>query len=398
MRPSLKFLPSLALSALLLSNCTPGAIRAPEVKGLERIKAVQVLILQPSDPDSTREWLRRHREMGFDTVILRAFQLPGDRPHGGAGQVAAWEEGVYYPTRQAPVIKDIMTGFVTLCHEEGLNAYAWMVTRKARFGNTSLPRDVVYSPGDNRFRETSDLDILNDDVYPYLRSLFLDLAATGVDGILLQDDLVSRMGDGFSTANLKLYGEQTGDPTPPYRHLERVQSEDGRTYLRASARFEPWVRWKSSRIIALAKNLEDTVKLYNPKIRVALNLMYEAVTSPENGRLWLSQDLKSALENGPSYAALMLYHRQMQKELGLDLPQTLKLVDRSLDGLAGRLDQRGRVILKFQTRDWKSGEQVPAADLVSALLTTWGKGWSVALIPPPSEQQVQGIAGILEDL
>ncbi|TNF47072.1 hypothetical protein EP232_03905 [bacterium] len=398
MRPSVSLLLTLLLSALPISNCTAGEIRAPEVKDLERIKAVQILILQPADPYSTREWLRRHRELGFDTVILRAFHLPGDRPHEGAGRVDAWQEGVYYPTRHAPVIKDIMTGFVTLCHEEGLKAYAWMVTRKARFGNTNLPRDVVFSPMEKSFRETSDLDILNEDVYPYLKNLFMDLAATGVDGILLQDDLVSRMGDGFSTDNMELYREQTDDPTPPYSHLERARDDDGRMYLRATAHFDPWVRWKSSRIIDLAKNLEDTVRSYNPKIRIALNLMYEAVTSPRNGRLWLSQDLKSALENGPSYAALMLYHRQMQKELGLDLPQVVKLLEQSLDGLADRLDQRGRVILKFQTKDWKSGEPVPSADLVSALLTTWGEGWSVALIPPPSEKQTQGIARILEDL
>jgi len=345
MRPSLKIPFTILFSVFLISTCKPGTIKASETRGLERIKAVQVLVLEAEGPDATRKWLQRHREMGFDTVIFRAFHLPGDRPHTGAGKVAAWQEGVYYPTRHAPVIKDILTGFVALCHEEGLKAYAWMVTRKARFGGPDLPRDVVYSPSDNRFWETPDLDILNPAVYPYLRNLFLDLAATGVDGILLQDDLASRMGDGFSSVNLKLYAEQTGDPVPPYHHLEKVRSEDGRMYLRASEQFEPWVRWKSSRINALARDLEDTVRLYNPGLRVALNLMYEAVTSPENGRLWLSQDLESALDNGPSYAALMLYHLQMQKELGIDLPQALKLVDRSLDSLAGRLDQRERVIL-----------------------------------------------------
>lgn len=399
MRLSTRRLPIVLALLILLSGCANRVIIAPEIQGLERIKAVQVLVLRSKDDASTALWLNRIRRMGFNTVILRAFQLDGDRYHAAAaGQPGIKREGVYFPTRHAPVVKDLMTSFVRLCHKEGLNAYAWMVTRKGAFGNPDLPGDVAYSPDEDTFRTLTDLDIFDPRVRAYLKNLYVDLASTGVDGILLQDDLASRIGEGFTKGNLARYMQQTGDQVPPYSHLFSKHGDDGKTYIKASPAFDGWVQWKTEGITSLARELEDTVRKFNPGIRMIMNLTYEAITSPKNGRLWLSQDLRSALARGPSYAGIMLYHRQMQDELGLTLTQVLELLDKSLQDLSQRLEQKTRVILKFQSRDWKTGEQVPVDDLVSGLLLAWGQGWSVAIVPPPSDEQATGLYRVLKDM
>jgi hypothetical protein len=114
---------------------------------LTQIKAVQILILPGSEMEDFRPQLRQYRAAGFDTAILRAFHLPGDRPHGpAADSIGNIFSGVYFPTETAPFIKDLITPFVVLCREEGIRPFAWMVTRDARFDNLRLTRDGVYNP------------------------------------------------------------------------------------------------------------------------------------------------------------------------------------------------------------------------------------------------------------
>ena len=396
--PSIKAALCLAAASLLLSGCATTPRIASIDAHFPRMKGVQILVLESRDIQGIRSELERYKKAGFDTVILRAFHMTGDRLHGPAassGTSTLPSEGVYFKTERAPVLMNILGPFVRISHELDMKAYAWMVTRMAAFSNTDLPTDVEFSAKDGMFHETDSLDILSSEVKPYLAGIFMDLAATGVDGILLQDDMVSRMGDGFTKANMARYRKDTGDRFPPYRFLRTRTGSDGRTYTVAERGFSRWVRWKTSRIVSLAHSLERSARLVNPEIFLAQNLTYEAVTDPDNGRLWLSQDLQQVLVSGPSYAALMLYHRQIQYELEMGFNDVLKMVEQSLSGLEGRLEQRSRVILKFQTRDWKTGATVPPEDLLSALLTAWGGGWSIALVPPPDQEQLSGVAAVL---
>ncbi|UCF30289.1 MAG: hypothetical protein JSV26_09500 [bacterium] len=394
MQPSDRVRTAVFLLATLTLWTAP-ALSAPPAEDPSRVRAVQVLVIEEKDIPSIRSRLRLYRRAGFDTVIVRSFHLPGDRPHLPAGPVPSGAQGVYFPTERAPVIQDIISPFAAVCREEGMKVYAWMVTRKARFGNPSIPRDVLFDPEDRTLRTNSDLDILNAAVEPYLQGLFMDLAATGVDGILLQDDLASRMTEGFSVTNLDRYRKETGETSLPYRHLRSVRGEDGRRYLRADRRFQPWIGWKTKRILALARKLEESATAANRDIKVAINLTYETITDPENGRLWLAHDLKSALRDGPTYTAVMLYHRQIQEELGLGLPGVLALLERSLAAAEGHLEHRTRIILKFQTQDWRTGQPVPPGELMNALTSLWDRGWSIAFVPPPTPEQLPGIRQVL---
>ncbi|UCG39240.1 MAG: hypothetical protein JSV00_03125, partial [bacterium] len=182
---------AILLAAVLLSTfMAPRAANPEKLPEPSRLKAVQILILPGPDETGARLHLRKLRDAGFDTIILRAFHLAGDRPHPqAASAVTAATEGVYFPTGRAPVVMDLVTPFVRICREEGLRPFAWMVTRRARFGNPNLSRDRVYSGTGDPIVPTEELDILDPASRDYLAGLFQDLAATGVEGILLQDEL-----------------------------------------------------------------------------------------------------------------------------------------------------------------------------------------------------------------
>ena len=111
----------------------------------------------------------------------------------------------------------------------------------------------------------------------------------------------------------------------------------------------------------------------------------------------MSQDLRISLSKGPPYITVMLYHRQMQDELGFGLAGTLGFVRESLDTLGGKVDSF-RIILKFQTRDWVTGEPIHTLDLLSALITSWKGEWSRAFLPTPTEEQLEQLAPILRGM
>jgi len=374
--------------------CPPVEARSPDPSP-PGIKAVQVIILETPSLKTFPSQLRRWKEAGFDTVILRAFHVAGDRPHGPAANlVREGSQGVYFPTDEAPVIMDLVSPFAAMCHEVGMKAFAWMVTRDARFGNARLPAEMVYDPPSGTIRPVPRLDILDPMVLEYLERLFADLARTGIDGILLQDDLSSRMAEGFSKGNIRRYMLETGAAVKPYLYLARASGGAGESRLTAAGGFDSWVAWKTRQLVRAARRLEDTVDKTAPGTPLAMNQMYEALTDPPNGRLWLSQDLRLSLDDGPRYAALMLYHRQMQEELGTGPAETLDLIGRSLEEL-GRKVAMPRVILKFQSADWATGDPIPAADLLGTLRTAGDGKWSVAIVPPPTEEQMRAITPVL---
>jgi hypothetical protein len=363
-----------------------------------RLKAVQVLVEHSTSEAELRDQLSVYRDAGFDTVILRAFHLPGDRAHAMAGVVGKESYGVYFPTNSAPVIKNLMEPFVRLSRELGLRPFAWMVTRKARFGNNSLPHDVMYLPDKGIFRPMTDLDILDPASWPHIEGLFADLAGTGVEGILLQDDLASRMKEGFSQGNMTRYMEETGAYSPPWEHLTTKTADDGRNYLRSTDGFGSWISWKAEALVSLAGRLQEVCRQVNPDVVLVMNQMYESVTDPDNGRLWLSQDLGLALNVGPQYSAVMLYHDQIQRELSMELAGSLRLVSSSLARLERPATERSRVMLKFQTHSWQTGFPLPPAHLAAALKAANGGGWSLALVPPPTEEQIEVIKPLLDGL
>ncbi len=401
MRPSRKlsesFFPNLPFHLFLLvfaAACLlPGT--GSGVKADEGIKAIQVPLLEGKSIEDLRPDLRSWKDAGFDTVVLRAFHLPGDRPHGpAAGTVAGADQGVYFPTGLAPMVADLFTPFVNLCKEEGIRPFAWMVTRSAGFGRKDLPLDAVFDPVTRRLRRSDFLDIFDERACIYLEGLFSDLAAAGVEGILLQDDLALRMTEGFTASALARYRDETGDPAPPYLHLSAGGGKE-RLLIRAGPGFDLWTRWKTVNLASFGRRLEKAVQKINPGAVVIMNLMYETLTDPKNGKLWLSQDLEDSLRSGPSKAAVMLYHRQMQKELGLPLPEVLRSVRDALERVGPRVDQPA-VVLKFQTKDWITSKEVPREELLAALMTAWDGEWSVALVPPPTDEQLRAMKLILE--
>ncbi len=331
------------------------------------MKGAQILVVEGDTPQAVGASFARMKALGIDTVIVRAFHNAGDHYHPLVpkdrqdGRV-----GVYFKTKQAPVVADLLTTYANLAHKNGLRFYAWMTTRYADYGFAyDDPRyDAVYDLSTKTFVRDKGLDIWNPAVERYLTGLYEDLARTPIDGILFQDDLVYRHTSGYGPLARERYQADFGHPLEPDRFYRGIyQVENGKYYVQEyTPEFWKWVDWKNRRILSLASSLSAAVRRIKPEARFALNFFYEAVTQPRNALAWISQSITRAEEGPFDYYAVMAYHHQMAKELSLSEEKTAQLLGKMTADLYRRVEDRSRIMLKLQVRDWDTREKVSPAE------------------------------------
>lgn len=355
------------------------------------IRAVQVALFDGASPADIGVELRALKEAGVDTVIVRVFQNPGDRFYRSAeGRKAS---GVYFRTREAPVIKDLLQGFVRLAHDNGLKIFAWMTTRYADYGIDD-ESDLACKGYDLRSGKNflcKGLDLFNERAIERLEALFSDLADYDIDGILLQDDLILKHNEGFGPYASALFKKDTGhdiDPTRFYTQSERGAAVD------YTPLFWQWASWKNKRLLKVAGGLKKIVREKNPDVRFAINLMYESVTNPPAALAWLSQSLAASVKTGFDYYSIMAYHRQMERELNKPPGYVMSMIEKMVGDAVSTVGEPEKVLVKFQTVDWRTGRPL-ADDEMAGLLkgVALPDGVSVALVPYRANLPVKIFSG-----
>ncbi len=350
----------------------------------KRVAAVQVLLFNCKDLDEVEAQIRSLKAAGFNTLIFRVFQNRGDRLYPFAEP--AGEVGVYFNTSHAPVVDDLLGKVAEISHRNDMDIYAWMTTRYADYGveDKDAWHEVSYDLESNSFKRAKGLNLFNSEVKNHLKKIYRDLARYDIDGVLFQDDLVSRHTEGFSEDARKEYARFCGRmPDPEKFYLERFEGTDGRTRVSEyGEEFWEWCRWKNRNLVGMAKELMEEVRGVNPDVKFAINLMYEAALSPKNALSWLSQDLEEAVRADFDLFAVMAYHRQMGKELGL----TGKAVEKAIGDLVrNTLEKVGsphRALIKLQIADWESGSLIPPGEIEDMLKAVREEGaTSLAFVP-----------------
>ncbi|MFQ5736590.1 MAG: poly-beta-1,6-N-acetyl-D-glucosamine N-deacetylase PgaB [Thermodesulfobacteriota bacterium] len=338
--------------------------RAPWTPGPPGLRAVQVMLFEGRTYEQTGAELKRLREAGVDTVIVRVFHNPGDRYYPFVrSRVPA---GVYFSTDKAPVVEDILGRVASLAHENGLKIFAWMTTRYADYG-VEGSRELAckgYDLDTRAIVRCRGLDLFNEKAVQRLEGLYSDLASYDIDGILFQDDLVLRHTEGFGPYMGALYREETGAGMDP-EELYLRGPEPGRVHY--TERFWEWASWKNRRLLTVANRLREVVNEKRPGVRFAINLMYESVTNPPYALAWLSQNLEAAVASGFDYYSIMAYHRQMGTELEKGPEEIRALIGRMVVDASEAVADPQSVLMKLQTIDWATGEPLSNGEVVGLL-------------------------------
>jgi biofilm PGA synthesis lipoprotein PgaB len=365
---------ALAAAALLRAAVAAPPAAAADVAdgaGPPRLRAAQILLFRGETAAEIDDNLARLREAGVDTVVVRVFQNRGDRPLFYAGRPAGGV-GVYFPTSAAPVVADHLAVVSAACRRLGLSVFAWMTTRACDWLLEEQP-DLVelrYDTAVGRVVPSGRLNIFHPVARRHLAALFRDLARADIDGVLFQDDLALKAGEGFSPEAIEAYIDDGGAPVSPEQLFVRppaaaeaaIFSPD--LYREA---FWPWAAWKNRRLLDLAGELMAEARAVRPGLRFALNLYYETILNPRMALAWHAQDLGVARGRPFDYFSLMSYHRQIGRELAFDLEQAIAAVGVLSRQAAAAAGEPARIIVKVQALDWATQSPLPAAELDQAL-------------------------------
>ena len=354
---------------------------SPKVK---RRICVQVFDLEFTDLEEVEKGIKVLRHAGIDTLILRVFQNRGNRMFKFVKPRR--EEGVYFETRYAPVVEDVLGKLVEIAHRNGMDLFAWITTR---YGNYGLEEPSGYRCKSYNF-ETGKIEIargfnlFHPDVLKRLEGLFRDLGRYPIDGILFQDDLVLRHNEDFSLEANKAFLKEFGYSLhPDLFYIDPFKSNSGKYYVKAyTNQFWSWANWKNQWLMNVAKRLMDAARESNPNLKFGINLYYETVLSASNAVAWFSQTFSEALEKNFDYYAFMAYHRQTMKELNMEEKKAMELMAEVAENAVKRVGDPSKVLMKIQIFDWKSEEVVSQKEVDGILAGILNQGEvSLAFVP-----------------
>jgi len=347
-----------------------------------------VLLFRGTAPEQVEANLARLKDAGVDTVFVRVFQNRGDRPlfYGGRPTAAV---GVYFPTDAAPVVADDLAIVSAACRRLGLSVYAWMTTRACDWLLEERPdlAELRYDAAADRVVPAGRLNIFHPVVRRRLTAVFRDLARADIDGVLFQDDLVLKAGEGLSPEAIESYIAAGGTAVSAERLFERrPDAGAGALFSPHSYReaFWPWAAWKNRALLAVAQELMTAAREVRPGLRFALNLYYETVLNPRMALAWYAQDLAVARGLPFDYFSLMSYHRQIGRELSYTPHEAIEAIGVLSRQAAAMTGDAARVIVKVQSLDWETHALIPGEELDRALGAAT-PGVSLAFVRGPDD-------------
>ncbi len=306
------------------------------------------------------EEFKKIKHSGVEVVIFRCFKNPGDTPFQLRKENKS--SGVYFMTRKEPLVSNLLPDIISAAHKQHLKVYGWITTRTSQWILRKHPewRGTRYDPVAKTFSPCNQLDVFNPDVQSRIADLLLDLAATGVDGILLQDDWVSRQGDDLeSDLWIKFAGHSFS--VADANRLFKKTAKDHTVYRPYYYR---WSYTKAAALSDILKVILEKTKKYFPSLSIAVNIYPESISTPGWGCAWLAQDLELLTDIGIDKWAIMAYQRQMKKETHSTITAVANRLKRSFSLLkSAYLIPSDRIIWKVQVMDWQTRERIAGREL-----------------------------------
>jgi hypothetical protein len=329
-----------------------------------RMLAAQVLAFDCNDYEQVEDSIKRLSRAGVNTLIVRAFQNRGDRVYRFARPRCS--EGVYFETDHAPVVDPLLPRLVSIGHRHGLKVFAWMETRKMplRLPDPEGSKAMAYSFEKGAPEPIGMWSIFDPTVEQGIVAAYADVVRSGIDGILIQDDLIMYHCEDFSPKAVALFEKETGKILKPETLYQApFKDSNGRWYVSEyTDTFWEWSRWKNQKLLKIARKLIQASRTANPQIGFAMNFMYESVTDPRNALAWLSQSLAESTKLPIDFYAIMAYHRQIKNELNLTDAGTYEKISDMTANILKVIDDPTKIVMKVQLEDWNTGKEIPAVE------------------------------------
>ena len=227
--------------------------------------------------------------------------------------------------------------------------WGWLITRNYDWLETNELYDTGFENGERlKIRK---LDLFNPEVRKLVIEVFRSLVEVGVEGILIQDDLSIKSDEGFSSRGMKTFSDESKVPAK-----EKLMMDSGSPYNLK------WIKIKKRILNEFLADIVRECKSLNPDIKIGVNVFYEAAIQERNSSEWHSQDLEGISGSGVDLIYLMMYHRQMKRELKMGSGKIKDLFSKGIENaykIAG-----DRLVVKLETYDWNKGEIIPLEEII----------------------------------
>ncbi len=242
---------------------------------------------------------------------LEAVTFDGTRTVILAGYGA---NGVYFKTDQAPVMNETILGAVKAAHARGFKLWVRLPARHLPwFKVPGEERDLRYDPVKKRIVPTTALDLFNPMALDRLGRFYLDLAATGADGIVIDEASLSEAWEGFSPAAQTAFLQDFGEPLQPGR-LVTIPNAGGKTNLAPESAGTPlfwkWAGWKNREALSRLAEVFKTVRARYPDLDWVRIVPPSAVTQPHIALARSGLDLLEEKQRGFDYFGIELSSKQ----------------------------------------------------------------------------------------
>jgi len=261
-------------------------------------------------------------EKSLETVTLdgtRTVVLPGYGPNG-----------VYFKTDQAAVIKETVPVAVKAAHARGLKLWIRLPARHLPwFKAPGEERDLRYDPVKKRIAPTTALDLFNPTTLDRLGRFYLDLAATGADGIVIDEESLIEAWEGFSPAALSGFLQDFGEPLLADRLIlpsGTPEKTEPTPESIGTPLFWRWSGWKNREVLNRLAEVFKAVRGRYPDLDWVRIFPASAVTQPHIVLARSGIDLLEEKQHGVDYFVVAWPVDQKQDNPFLLLDRLVELV------------------------------------------------------------------------
>ncbi len=349
---------------------------------LSAIKAVQISYIRCKNFKELDKEFSKIKANGYNTVIFRVFNNKGDRiyPFIPKNKILS-RSGVYFKTKYCPIVYNILPAIIKLCHKHNLKIVAWLTTRYLDFGKIKLNRRVFkYDFDKNKIVPSKGLSFFNEKNIHFIINIYKDLIKNNIDGILLQDDLKILADEDFNKNAIKKFYRKTGILLSNKNIKSFLYGNVSKRYLIfRNKNLDKWNQFKSEQIDYFLTKLISACRKKN--INFFMNINYEALYRPELSMLWYSYNLKSLKSIPITYFTVMLYQKQISKELKLNNKQTFEFIAKLIKNYH-HFSNGKKIIFKIQVFDWYTNKLIKK-NSIKKLFTFFAKNniENIAIFP-----------------
>ena len=240
----------------------------------------------------------------FTAILLSLSDLPAApdldpwvQTLGQAGFTVVVAEG------GRAMLRDGLSQLVPIAHRHGLSVFAAITPRRMTAGDLQFDwTDRSYDPAQRQLRSSPYADLFHPGFQDYLVGFLVNLAGTGLDGVLFRADAPLGPTEGFSASALQGFEgdfQLRLDPDqlfpPPPRAAPAMQPQGGpEQQANYALEFWRWAGWKARESLKVLDRLRAAMRQQSPGLRFALELHPEAVTNPASALVQYGEDLLEA--------------------------------------------------------------------------------------------------------